>query len=113
MYMSFSTMLSTMSAGMLRTCGIFFLTLIGSLPLGMLVCMLRKSKNVFVRTVVKIYISVMRGTPLMLQVMFIYFLLPNVLPFKFDRFWAAILAFTINYAAYFAEICLAREKTSL
>ena len=61
--MTFSTMLSTMAAGMLRTCGIFFLTLIGSLPLGMVVCLLRRSKNVIVRTVVKVYISVMRGTP--------------------------------------------------
>jgi polar amino acid transport system permease protein len=46
----------------------------------------------------------MRSTPLMLQVMCIYFLLPQILPFKLDRFWAVIFAFVINYAAYFAEI---------
>ena len=46
----------------------------------------------------------MRSTPLMLQIMFIYFLLPMLLPFQVDRFWAVIFAFVINYAAYFAEI---------
>ena len=104
--MTFSTMLSTMAAGMLRTCGIFFLTLIGSLPLGMVVCLLRRSKNVIVRTVVKVYISVMRGTPLMLQLLVWYFG-PYYLfriPIGGWRFPAIIFGFVVNYAAYFAEI---------
>lgn len=86
------------------TVRVFALTLLFSLPLGVLVSVGRMSKRWYVSKPVSMYIYVMRGTPLMLQVMFIYFLLPNILPFKFDRFWAAVLAFTINYAAYFAEI---------
>ena len=104
--MTFSTMLSTMSVGMLRTCGIFFLTLIGSLPLGMVVCLLRRSKNGVIRNVVKIYISIMRGTPLMLQLLVWYFG-PYYLfriPIGGWRFPALIIGFVVNYAAYFAEI---------
>jgi len=67
--MSFSTMLTTMSAGMLKTGLIFVLTLVGSLPLGMLVALLRKSKFAPVRGFIRGYISIMRGTPLMLQLM--------------------------------------------
>lgn len=83
---------------------IFFLTLLFSVPLGIIVAIGRMSKRQWIRTPLSAYIYVMRGTPLMLQLMFIYFLVPMILPFKLDRFWAAILAFTINYAAYFAEI---------
>ena len=67
--MTFRTMLETMSAGMLRTCGIFLLTLIGSLPLGMVVALLRKSRFKAVRVIIRIYISIIRGTPLMLQLL--------------------------------------------
>ena len=104
--MTFSTMLSTMSMGMLRTCGIFFLTLLGALPLGMVVCLLRRSKNGVVRTIIKIYISIMRGTPLMLQLLVWYFG-PYYLfriPINGWRFPAIIVGFVMNYAAYFAEI---------
>ena len=90
--------------GLQVTGRIFLLTLILSIPLGMLVAKGRMSKLGIVRVPISIYIYVLRSTPLMLQVMFIYFLLPRVLPFNFDRFTAAIVAFTINYAAYFAEI---------
>ncbi|MBQ9264157.1 MAG: amino acid ABC transporter permease [Clostridia bacterium] len=90
--------------GLSVTGQIFILTLVFSIPLGMLVAVGRMSKKWIVRGPVSAYIYIMRGTPLMLQVMFIYFLLPRILPFKFDRFPAAIFAFTINYAAYFAEI---------
>ncbi len=83
---------------------LFALTLVLSIPLGMIVSMGRMSRSVLLRAPVSAYIYVMRGTPLMLQVMFIYFLLPRILPFTFDRFAAAVIAFTINYAAYFAEI---------
>ncbi|MBR1607870.1 MAG: amino acid ABC transporter permease [Clostridia bacterium] len=90
--------------GLQVTGRIFILTLVLSIPLGMLVAKGRMSKLGIVRMPISIYIYVLRSTPLMLQVMFIYFLLPRVLPFNFDRFTAAIVAFTINYAAYFAEI---------
>ena len=90
--------------GVTVTGRIFFLTLILSIPLGMLVTMGRMSRHWAINKPVSIYIYVMRGTPLMLQIMFIYFFLPRVLPFRIDRFPAAIVAFTINYAAYFAEI---------
>ena len=90
--------------GLQVTGRIFLLTLVLSIPLGMLVAKGRMSRLAIVRAPISIYIYVLRSTPLMLQVMFIYFLLPRILPFNFDRFTAAIVAFTINYAAYFAEI---------
>ena len=65
--MTFATMLSTMSEGMVRTLGIFILTLIFSLPLGMVVALLRKSRFGFIRGFISAYISIMRGTPLMLH----------------------------------------------
>lgn len=104
--MSLSTMISTMSVGMLRTCGIFALTLIGALPLGMLVALLRKSRYAVVRGVTRGYISIIRGTPLMLQLLVWYFG-PYYLfriPIRGWRFPALILGFVLNYAAYFAEI---------
>ncbi len=86
------------------TLSIFFLTLLFSLPLGMLVAQGRMSRRGAVRVPVSLDLYLMRSTPLMLQIMFIYFLLPMLLPFRVDRFWAVIFAFVINYAAYFAEI---------
>lgn len=91
-------------SGVGTTVTIFALTLVLSIPLGMLVAVGRMSKQRLVSKPISFYIYIMRGTPLMLQVMFIYFLLPQILPFKVDRFWAVILSFVINYAAYFAEI---------
>ena len=104
--MSFSTMLSTMSAGMLRTCGIFALTLIGSLPLGMIVALLKKSRFAVVRGIISVYISVIRGTPLMLQLLVWYFGPYYLFGWSIRgwRFPALIFGFVINYAAYFAEI---------
>lgn len=99
-------MISTMSVGMFRTCGIFALTLLGALPLGMLVALLRKSRYVVVRGVIRGYISIIRGTPLMLQLLVWYFG-PYYLfgiPIRGWRFPALILGFVLNYAAYFAEI---------
>lgn len=94
--------LMTEGAGV--TLRIFFFTLLLALPLGMLAAQGRMSKRRLVRAPLSVYIYLMRSTPLMLQIMFIYFLLPQVLPFRVDRFWAVIFAFVINYAAYFAEI---------
>ena len=71
--MSFSTMLSTMGEGMLRTCAIFFLTILFSLPLGLVIMFLRRSRFFIVRTITKFYIAIMRGTPLMLQLLMWYF----------------------------------------
>ncbi len=104
--MTFSTMLETMSTGMLRTCGIFLLTLIGSLPLGMVVALLRRSRFKAVRVIIRTYISIIRGTPLMLQLLVWYFG-PYYLfgwSIRGYRFTAIILGFSMNYAAYFAEI---------
>lgn len=104
--MSWSTMLTTMGQGMLRTCAIFFLTLLFSMPLGMIVMMFRRSRIKPVQWIVKIYIAIMRGTPLMLQLLAWYFG-PYYLfgwSIRGYRFTAIILGFTMNYAAYFAEI---------
>ena len=99
-------MLATMGAGMLRTIGIFFLTLLGSLPLGMIIMFGRKSKNKVLSAVMKGFISIIRGTPLMLQLLVWYFG-PFYLfgwSIKGYRFPAIIIGFVVNYACYFAEI---------
>ena len=105
--MTFATMVSLLGQGFFSTLSIFALTLLGSLPLGLLVTFGRRSKFAPLRAVVKFYISVMRGTPLMLQLIVVFFC-PNLLfgltmPTNW-RFTAVIVAFVINYAAYFAEI---------
>lgn len=99
-------MLSTMGIGMLRTLGIFFLTLIGSLPLGMVVAMLRKSRFSAVRVITRVYISIIRGTPLMLQLLVWYFGPYYLFGWAIGgwRFPALIIGFIVNYSAYFAEI---------
>ena len=98
-------MLLKLSEGMLVSVEIFTLTLLFSLPLGLFVSFGRMSKNPLLRNVIKIYISIMRGTPLMLQLMVVYF--GPFYIFKMstpDRFVAVIIGFVLNYAAYFAEI---------
>jgi His/Glu/Gln/Arg/opine family amino acid ABC transporter permease subunit len=99
-------MLSTMSSGMLKTLLIFALTLIGSLPLGMIVALLRKSRFTVVRGFISGYISIMRGTPLMLQLLVWYFGPYYLFGWNIGnwRFPALIVGFVLNYAAYFAEI---------
>ncbi len=99
-------MLSTMAVGMLRTAGIFVLTLLGSLPLGMIVALLRKSRFALVRGIIRVYISVMRGTPLMLQRLVWYFGPFYLFGWNIGgwHFPALIVGFVLNYAAYFAEI---------
>jgi polar amino acid transport system permease protein len=85
---------------------IFVLTLIFSLPLGLFVAFGRMSKNIILKNIVKIYISIMRGTPLVLQLMVVYFGPHYIFGMSLGgyRFVAVIIAFSINYAAYFAEI---------
>lgn len=95
-----------MADGMLKTGGIFFLTLIGSLPIGMIVALLRKSRFAAVRGFIRAYISIMRGTPLMLQLLVWYFGPYYLFGWNIGnwRFPALIVGFVLNYAAYFAEI---------
>ncbi|MGI6317264.1 MAG: amino acid ABC transporter permease [Dethiobacteria bacterium] len=98
-------LLLKLGEGMLVSVEIFTLTLLFSLPLGLFVSFGRMSKNPLLRNVIKIYISIMRGTPLMLQLMVVYF--GPFYIFKMstpDRFVAVIIGFVLNYAAYFAEI---------
>lgn len=104
--MKLSVMLEQLSSGMLRSMEIFFLTLIFSLPLGLLISFGRMSKNKILRTIIKVYISVMRGTPLMLQLLVWYFgpyylWGMNIGGYKLT---AILLGCSLNYAAYFAEI---------
>ncbi|MBQ9690859.1 MAG: amino acid ABC transporter permease [Eggerthellaceae bacterium] len=105
--MTLGTMLSMLGSGFIVTLEIFLLTLIGALPLGVVVALARMSSNAIVSWIMRLYISLMRGTPLMLQMFAIYFapyyvfgisLTPN------SKFIAVIVAFILNYAAYFAEI---------
>lgn len=104
--MTVSTMLTTMAEGMVRTCGIFFLTLLFSLPLGMIIMLLRRSRITVVSEVMKVLLAIVRGTPLMLQLLVWYFG-PYYLfgiSIRGYRFPAIIIGFSVNYACYFAEI---------
>ena len=99
-------MIAKMSEGLGRTCAIFFLTLLFSLPLGMIVALLRMSKSKVVSGVVRFIISVLRGTPLMLQLLAVtygpYYLFG--ISISRNKLIPVVIAFAINYAAYFAEI---------
>lgn len=100
-------MLHQLGEGMIVSVEIFLLTLLFALPLGLIVSFGRMSKNIVVNSFVKIYIAIMRGTPLMLQLIVVYFAPFYVFGIKISqsyRFVATIIAFSINYAAYFAEI---------
>lgn len=93
--------------GMLKSLQIFFLTLIFSLPLGLLICAIRQSKIKALRYIASMYISVLRGTPLMLQLLVVFFGPYYVFGISLSseyRFYAVIIGFCLNYAAYFAEI---------
>jgi polar amino acid transport system permease protein len=88
------------------TLKMFFITLILSVPLGLALALIRISRSRTASTLVGGYIWLMRGTPLMLQMLFIYFALPfvPVIGVRLPDFPAAVVAFALNYAAYFAEI---------
>lgn len=105
--MNLTTVMMELSGGMLKSAGIFFWTLIFSLPLGLLVSFGRMSKNRVLRFIIKVYISIMRGTPLMLQLMVVfygpYYLFGLPIGGAY-RYIAILLGFSLNYAAYFAEI---------
>ncbi len=104
---AFTDILGQLSTGMISTLGIFVLTLIFSLPLGLLLTFIRMSKLKVLQWIAKIYISIMRGTPLMLQLLVVffgpYYLFGVSLSYSY-RFYAVIIGFSLNYAAYFAEI---------
>ena len=97
-------MLVQMLEGTVVSLEIFALTLLFALPLGLAVAFGRMSRNRWLSGAVNVYMLVMRGTPLILQLIFIYFAPYYLFGFSYDRFTAAVVAFVINYAAYFAEI---------
>ena len=104
--MDLVTMITIMGSGFGKTCAIFFLTLLFSLPLGMVIAFLRMSKSKIVSNVTRFVISVLRGTPLMLQLIAVtygpFYLFD--LPVSRNKLIPVVIAFAINYAAYFAEI---------
>jgi len=105
--MSIQQMVMQLAGGMGISIQIFVVTLIVSLPLGLVVAFGRMSRNKVLQTIVKVYISLMRGTPLMLQLMVVYFgpyYLFGIRVGTSYRLWATFIGFSINYAAYFAEI---------
>jgi len=105
--MSFSQLLVDLLGGLAVSVEIFVFTLAIALPLGFAIAFGRMSRNRAVANAFRLYVSVVRGTPLMLQIMFVYFA-PYMffgLPLSnYPRFLATVLAFGLNYAAYFAEI---------
>ncbi len=105
--MSFSSMMVQMTQGFGQTVLIFVLTLLFSLPLGLLVAFCRMSKISPLRGIAKVFISILRGTPLMLQLIVVFFgpfYLFNIRITNSYRFVAIIIGFAVNYSAYFAEI---------
>lgn len=97
-------MLLIMLQGCVVSLEVFFLTLIFALPLGLPIAVARMSKNPIVSQIANIFMLIIRGTPLMLQLIFVYFAPYHLFKVSYDRFTAAIIALSINYAAYFAEI---------
>ena len=104
--MTLMTIITKMAVGLEKTCAIFFLTLLFAIPLGMIVALLRGSKIKIVSWIAKAYISVLRGTPLMLQLIAVtygpYYLFG--ISISRNKLIPVVIAFAINYAAYFAEI---------
>ena len=105
--MEIGTLIRELGGGMWISAEIFILTLLFSLPLGLVVAFGRMSKIAPVRWISKLYISIMRGTPLMLQLMVVYFGPYYLFGMRIStgyRMTAVLIGFAINYAAYFAEI---------
>lgn len=107
MLVEFATMLEILLSGLVFTAQIFLTTLVGALPLGVLVALCRMSRFKPLALLTRFYISVMRGTPLMLQLMAIMFVPYYVFHINTGADWkyfACSIGFILNYAAYFAEI---------
>jgi len=105
--MELSVMLGVLLNGFAFTIGLFIITLIGSLPLGILIALGRMSKIKPLCLLMKVYISFMRGTPLMLQLMALLFCPYYLFGLQLGadwKYWACSIGFILNYAAYFAEI---------
>ena len=105
--MELGVMIGLLGDGLLLTTQIFFVTLIGSLPLGVVVALCRMSKIKVVSLIAKFYISILRGTPLMLQLMAIMFGPYYLFGLQMGpdwKYWACDIGFILNYAAYFGEI---------
>ena len=111
-FLTLGTMIVKMASGLGGTCAIFFLTLIFSLPLGLLVALLRRSKIKIVSAITQFCISILRGTPLMLQLIAVtygpYYIAHSLgisgIGVAREKLIPVVIAFAINYAAYFAEI---------
>ena len=101
--MSIAAMIQKMSEGLGRSLSIFALTLLFSLPLGLIVAMMRMSRFKILRSVTKVYLSLLRGTPLMLQLLVVTYG-PFHMSVARNKLIPIIIAFSLNYAAYFAEI---------
>ena len=97
------TILPSLLDGLKMTLTLFFIIGISSIPLGFLIAVIRVYGPKWLGFLIQIYVFIMRGTPLLLQLMFVFFGLP-LIGITLDRFTAAILAYIINYAAYYAEI---------
>ena len=101
-----SAIIGPMLDGTVLTLKMFFITIVLALPLGLLLSLARISRYKALSGTAGIYVWLLRGTPLMLQLLFVYFALPFIpyIGIRLDDFPAAVLAFVLNYAAYFAEI---------
>ena len=105
--MSIKNMIAQLGQGMLTSVLIYTLTLIGAVPLALPLALARGGKSKIARLLTGAYISFMRGTPLMLQLIAVYFGPWYIFRIRISdgyRFYAVIIAFVLNYAAYFAEI---------
>ena len=102
--MNYQVLLEEMLTATVMSLRIFFFTLIFALPLGMLVALGRMSRHSVIHLPVRFYILIMRGTPLMLQLLFMFYALKPLFGIQLERVMAAQVAFALNYAAYFAEI---------
>ena len=109
--MSFLEVTAQLADGFLMTLLIFGVTLVGAIPLGLLIMFGSMSKFQPVKWLFKIFVWIIRGTPLMLQIILVFYG-PGLmgLGVKFDRLMAVILAFIINYACYFSEIYRGGER---
>ncbi len=99
----FVKILPALLKGLPVTLNLFAVTLVFSIPLGFLIALIRVSKVKLLQMISAFYIWVIRGTPLLLQIFFIYFVLPTI-GIQLNNFLSAAVAFVLNYAAYFAEI---------
>ncbi|MBO4432026.1 MAG: amino acid ABC transporter permease [Clostridia bacterium] len=104
--MELQTIIIKMAEGLTKTCAIFFLTLLFSLPLGMIIALMRMSKNAVISKITQFFVSVLRGTPLMLQLLAVTYGPYYIFGFGVSRnkLIPVVIAFAINYAAYFSEI---------